>query len=186
MANGSTLYRFRIVLSDVERAVYESLDFRVAMHPSESEEFLVTRVFAYVLNYEDGLAFSPGLAEPDEPAIRLLDSNGTIAKWIDIGNPSARRIHKASKACKHVKIYTYKDPDVLKKEISNEGIHRADQIEIFSFEPKFLQSLVDLLGRDNHWTVMLIDGELVVTQGEKTWMSPLRMHRLDPSPKGKK
>ena len=46
MAQGATLYTFDIDLADADRAVYESLALRVARHPSESEEYLVTRVLA--------------------------------------------------------------------------------------------------------------------------------------------
>ena len=178
MAQGSTLYRFKIELSDVGRSIYESLSFRVAMHASESPPFLLTRVLAYILNYEDGLEFSAGLSTPEEPAIRLLDSNGAIAKWIDIGNPTARRIHKASKASKNVLVYTYKDPENLKKEVAGEQVHRVEEIEVFSFQSSFLKELEDVLARDNAWTVIHDEGDLIVTSGERTWMGRVETHRL--------
>ena len=49
MAQGATLYNFDIELTDTDRGVYESLGLRVARHPSESEEYLVARVLAYLL-----------------------------------------------------------------------------------------------------------------------------------------
>ena len=58
MAHPSTLFRFRIDLTDIDRGVYRKLDFRIAMHPSESETFFVTRVLAYALNAQDDLQFS--------------------------------------------------------------------------------------------------------------------------------
>ena len=54
MAQGATLYTFDIDLADADRAVYESLALRVARHPSESEEYLVTRVLAYALEFTAG------------------------------------------------------------------------------------------------------------------------------------
>ncbi len=51
MSQGTVLYRFRLHLSDVDRSVYEELDFRLALHPSESLAFLLTRMLAYALNY---------------------------------------------------------------------------------------------------------------------------------------
>ena len=56
MAQPSTLFRFRIELSDVDRGNYTSLDIRTAMHPSETPVFLLTRVLAYSLNHGDDLA----------------------------------------------------------------------------------------------------------------------------------
>ncbi len=137
-----------------------------------------SRGFSLYPQLRRGLEFSQGLSTPDEPAIRLIDENGTVAKWIDIGNPTARRLHKASKACKVVRIYTYKDPENLKKEVSGEDVHRVEEIRVFSLEPSFLADLAKGLGRDNVWTLLHDDSELVVTSGEDTWMSRLTEHRL--------
>ena len=68
MALGATIYRVEIALSDVDRGLYESLDLRLAQHPSESLRYLVTRMLAYALSYEEGIRFSKGgLSSTDEP-----------------------------------------------------------------------------------------------------------------------
>ena len=54
MALTATIYNFDIELADSDRHVYESLNLRVARHPSESEEYLVTRLLAYLLEYAEG------------------------------------------------------------------------------------------------------------------------------------
>ena len=46
MALTSTIFNVGIDLADNDRAVYESLDLRVARHPSETDEYLLTRVLA--------------------------------------------------------------------------------------------------------------------------------------------
>src|SRR5262245_58429077 len=67
MAAGATIYSFDIDLADADRSVYETLALRVARHPSESPEYLLTRVLAYALEFEEGIAFSTGgLSEPEE------------------------------------------------------------------------------------------------------------------------
>jgi uncharacterized protein YaeQ len=111
-----TLYRFRIELSDLDRSVYDSLDFRVAMHPSETNDFLITRVLAYALNWQEGLEFSAGgLHEAEEPAMKVAGRHGTTALSIEIGNPSAKRLHKNAKAADAIKVYTYKDPSLRRR-----------------------------------------------------------------------
>ena len=50
----ATIYTFEIQLADVDRGVYESLSLRVARQPSETEEYLLTRVLAYCLEYARG------------------------------------------------------------------------------------------------------------------------------------
>ena len=95
MALTATIYNFDIELADGDRSVYETLALRVARHPSESEEYLLTRVLAYTMEYTGGIAFSSGLSEPDEPTISVRDLTGKIQAWIDIGTPDAARLHKA-------------------------------------------------------------------------------------------
>src|SRR5215211_726371 len=123
MALGATIYNFDVELTDTDRGVYESLALRVARHPSESEEHLVTRLLAYLLEFVDGIAFSRGVSDPDEPAIAIRDLTGVITTWIDIGTPDAARLHKASKAAKRVVVYTHKDPKQFVDRLAGERIH---------------------------------------------------------------
>jgi uncharacterized protein YaeQ len=163
MALPSKLYRFKIELSDLEKATYQSLDFRVAQHPSESLSYMLTRVLAYTLSFEEGIEFSPaGLGDPDVASIRVMTMGGNQKVWIEIGNPSAKKIHKASKAASKVKIYTYKDPQVLLNELNSETIHRKDELEIFSISAKFLDQLEKQIQKDNKWTVINMDGAIMV------------------------
>ncbi len=113
MALGATMYVFEVRLADADRGVYETLTLRVARHPSETAEYLVTRLFAYCLEYAEGIAFSKGLSDPDEPAISVRDLTGALQAWIDIGAPDAARLHKAAKAAPNVAVYVHRDPDQL-------------------------------------------------------------------------
>jgi uncharacterized protein YaeQ len=176
----ATLYRFRIDLADVDRGVYGPIDFRAALHPSETPIFMVTRVLAYALNFQEGLEFSPGgLSDPDAPAMRLEDPNGGVKLWIEIGNPSARKLHRASKAADEVKVYTYKNPEPMLQEIAAEKVHRADRLGIYSFDPRFLERLVGSLEKDNAWSLMLTDGSLVLNVGKsQVEQSELRRHLI--------
>ncbi len=169
MAISTQLYRFKIEMSDITRSVYESLDFRVAQHPSESLDYLLTRVLAYALNYQPDLNFSAeGLHNPDEPCLRIPSSFGGDLLWIEIGNPSARKLHKASKSSKQVKVYTYKNPKPLLEEIKNNSVHRAESIEIYALPSSFFEKLTPLVTRESQWTVTHNDGSLMVCCGENT------------------
>ncbi|MEO5666572.1 MAG: YaeQ family protein [Bdellovibrionota bacterium] len=174
----ATLYRFRIDLSDVDRGVYEALDFRAALHPSETPVYLVTRVLAFALNAQEGLAFSPGgLSDPDAPCMKVDDAGGGVRLWVEIGNPSARKLHKASKAADEVRVYTYKDPKILLDDIRSQEVHRAESLGIFSFDPRFLEKLVDSLEKDNAWSLLCSDGSLVVSLSkDRVEQSELKRH----------
>src|SRR5215213_4501011 len=107
MALGSTVYSLDIDLSDADRGVYETLALRIARHPSESDEFLVARLLAYCLEYEEGIEFSRGLSDPDEPPIAVRDLTGAMRAWIDIGTPAVDRLHRAAKSTPRVAVYVH-------------------------------------------------------------------------------
>ena len=98
MALTATVYTFEVELSDVDRGVYETLSFKAAQQPSETEECLLTRVLAYCLEYAEGIGFSRGIAEPEEPAVSVRDLTGAVKTWIEIGAPDAARLHKARRS----------------------------------------------------------------------------------------
>lgn len=163
------LYRFQIELSDIDRGVYESLDFRVAQHPSETYPYMLSRVLAYCLAYQEGLEFTPGgLADPEAPALRKLGMHNSVDLWIEIGNPSARKLHKAAKAAKDVMVFTYKNAEALVKEIREGEVHRVSEIQIFAFESEFLETLGKRVEKNNRWSLLVQQGQCDLTIGEQT------------------
>ena len=106
------MYVFEVRLADADRGVYETLTIRAARHPSETAEYLVTRLLAYCLEYTEGIAFSKGLSDPDEPAISVRDLTGALQAWIEVGAPDAARLHKAAKAAPNVALYVHRDLEI--------------------------------------------------------------------------
>ena len=160
MALTATIHTFDIRLSDVDRGVYESLDLRVARHPSESAEYLVTRVLAYCLEFAEGIGFSRGLAEPDEPALAVRDLTGAVRVWIEIGAPGADRLHRAGKAAPRVVVYTHRDPAQVIRQLAGERIHREDALEIYSVDRDFVAGLVARLTRRMAFDLTITDRTL--------------------------
>jgi uncharacterized protein YaeQ len=169
MALGATVYVFEIRLADADRNVYETLSLRVARHPSESEEYLLTRVLAYCLEYTEGITFSSGgLSNPDEPALAIRDLTGALQSWIEIGAPEATRLHKASKAAPRVAVYAHKDIELLLAKLQGERIHRSERLEIFAMDRELLAALVTKLERRMLWDLSVTEKNLYVTIGDET------------------
>src|SRR3954469_13236465 len=168
MALGATIYHFTIRLSDVDRGVYETLELKAAKHPSESDDYLVTRVLAYCLEYAEGIAFSRGLSDPEEPAIAVRDLTGALRAWIEIGLPDAARLHKAAKAAPRVAVYPHKEPAQLLHSLQGERIHRAEALELYSLGRELVASLVKRLARRNDLDLSVADRHLYVTMGGET------------------
>jgi uncharacterized protein YaeQ len=166
MALTATIHHVQVTLSDVDRSVYEKLDLRLARHPSESARYLLTRLLAYCLSYEEGIAFSKGgLSSTEEAPIAVHDPTGILLAWIDIGAPSAERLHKAAKAARRVALFTHVAPRLLQQEAATRAIHRVEAIEVWRFEPAFLDSLESMMGRSAEIEVARNDGKLYVTAG---------------------
>lgn len=178
MALTATVYNFDVQLSDVDRGVYESLAIRAARHPSETEEYLVTRVLAYCLEYTDGITFSKGLSEPDEPAIVVRDLTGALEAWIEVGAPTADRLHKASKAAPRVAVYTYRDPAHLVRQLASERIHRAREIEIYGISRPLIDELVARLDRRTTLELAVTERHLYITVAGQTLEGVVQPERL--------
>lgn len=181
MALTATLYNFDVDLSDVDRGVYETLAIRAACQPSETIEYLLTRVLAYCLEYAEGISFGKGLAEPDEPALTVRDLTGTLKVWIEVGAPDAARLHRASMAAPRVVVYTHKEPESVLRQLRGERIHKAESIVIYSFDRKMLTELGEQLGRRTAFSLSISDRELYLTMGTNTWNSPIMEHRIEGS-----
>jgi uncharacterized protein YaeQ len=164
----ATIHTFAVELADSDREVYESLALRVARHPSESEEYLVTRVLAYALELTDGIEFSRGLSDPDEPAIRVRDLTGATRAWIDIGAPDAARLHRACKAAPRVAVYTHRDPTPLIGRLAGERIHGGATLELHALDRALVRELAARLERRLTFALSVADRRLYLSLGGDT------------------
>jgi uncharacterized protein YaeQ len=179
MAPSTTLYRFRIDLSDIERGVYEELDFRLAQHPSESDLYLLTRMLAYCLNWQEGLEFSStGLSDPEGPCLFVNHPNGRMRLWIEVGNPSSRKLHKATKAAADVKVYTYKNAELMLRDSGAKDIHRASEIGVYGIEPGFLERMAKMLVKDVKWSLLYQDRVLTIGTGDRNEQTEIKLFQF--------
>ena len=178
MALGAVVYVFAVQLSHVDRGVYASLDLRVARHPSESEEFLCARVLAFCLEYREGLAFSKGLAEPDQPALEVRDLTGTLQAWIDVGTPDAARLHRASKAAGRVAVYSHQGAERYWASLAGGRIHHAASLELYGLDRALVAALVARLERRMVFDLSVTDAMLYLTLGQELLTGPVTARRL--------
>lgn len=177
MALTATVYNFDIDLADADRGCYEAIALRVAQHPSESEEYLVARVLAYCLEYIEGIAFSSGLSDPDQPTLAVRDLTGAVQVWIEIGSPDAARLHKAAKSAGRVVVYTHKDPVQLLRQLEGERIHRLEALEIYSFDRALIGAVAERLTRRMAMTVSVADRHLLVALDGAVLEGDIIQHR---------
>jgi uncharacterized protein YaeQ len=157
MAIGATIHTFTVQLADVDRSVYEELTLRVARHPSETDAFMVTRVLAYCLEYEEGIAFSEGISATDEPAVLIRDLTGALRAWIEVGAPDAARLHTGSLQAERVAVYTHRDPGKVTAPWAGKRIHRGESIPVFSFDAGFVDGAASVVERRNTMTLSVTE-----------------------------
>ena len=168
MALGATVYNFKIELADSDRGVYAPLDLRVARHPSETEEHLLTRVLAYCLEYTEGITLSNGLSDPDQPAVSVRDLTGALRVWIDVGAPEATRLHRAAKLAPRVAVYTHKDAAQLAARLGAEKIHRAQALELYAVDRDWLATLAARLERRMEFALTVAERHVYLSLGAET------------------
>jgi len=178
MAQTATIYNVTIDLSDLDRGVFETLDLRVARHPSETAEFMLVRLLAYCLEYQEGIALTEGLSSGDEPALVVRDLTGRMTAWIEVGLPDAARLHRGSKLAGRAAVYTHRDARQLLSQLSGAKIHRAGDIPIRAFDRAAIEELAALIERRASLAVSISGGDVSVAIGERMLTLPMTEHRL--------
>jgi uncharacterized protein YaeQ len=174
----ATIYTFAIDLNDTNRGVYETLDLRVARHPSESAEYMVVRVLAYCLEYREGIEFTGGVSSGDDPALLVRDLTGRVTTWIEVGLPDASRLHRASKVAERVVVYTHRDARQLLGQLAGERIHRADAIAIRFFPRDVIEAVVTWIDRRTSLALVVSGDEIHLSTSDRTVVVPIAEHRL--------
>jgi uncharacterized protein YaeQ len=178
MALTATLYQLTVDLSDVDRGVYETLDLRVARHPSESAEYMLARVLAYCLEYAPGVAFTEGVSSGDEPAVVVRDLTGRLTAWIEVGLPSADRLHRGHKLAGRAAVYTHRDVRQWLGQVQGARIHRAGDIRVVAFDPPAIEAAAAALERRSALTLSVVDAQLFLGVGDRQWILPLAVYPL--------
>lgn len=154
MALKPTIYKFKIALSDINRNYYDSLNLTVAQHPSETVERIMVRVLVFCINAEPQLAFTKGISAAEEPDLWLQTLDGQLTLWIDVGEPSAERIKKATRLAPTVKVYSFNS----KSDVWwDQGRAKFSQLsaEFFRFEWTEVQALALLAERTMEFSVTI-------------------------------
>jgi len=107
MALKAAIHKVQLQVADMDRHYYAAHALTVARHPSETDERMMVRLLAFVLNAEESLAFGRGVSTDDEPDLWQRSVTGDIERWIQLGQPDERAIRRACGRARQVIIYTY-------------------------------------------------------------------------------
>jgi len=181
MAQTATIYNLDIDLSDVDRGVYEKLNLCIARHPSETLEYMLMRMFAYCLEYGDGIVLTAGVSAGDEPAVLLRDLTGRITAWIEVGMPDAARLHRGSKLAGRAAVYTHRDVGRVLSQLSATNIHKVADIPVYEFDRAFVDEIATLIEKRSRLAITITDRELYFEITGRTFTMTILEHRVPKS-----
>ena len=107
MAIKSTIFKAEVQVADLDRGYFADHSLTIARHPSETDERMMVRLLAFVLNASSTLAFGRGLSAEDEADLQDLDATGSIERWIDVGLPDEKAIRRACNRSRQVVVLSY-------------------------------------------------------------------------------
>jgi len=163
-----TIYKMRIALSDLERNYYDSLNLTVALHPSETPERMMARVVAYCINAQEGLTFTKGLSDVDEPDLWVRTLDQQTALWVDVGEPAPDRIKKATRLAQQVKVYSFNTKSDAWWQQGKNKFGQLD-IEVTRFHTSDIDRVTQLLQRTLDLSVTITgQSAYIATDGGET------------------
>lgn len=168
MALTATILKAKVSIVDLDNHVYlNDIPLTVAQHPSETENRVMLRLLAWMLNVDEQarLTFTKGLCEDEEPDMWLKSDFNAIEHWIDLGQPSDKRLKKASNQSDKVTIYTYGDrsaPLWFKK-----LKYSAENLTVKFINDATAEQIEKLYNRNMDLQLMVQDGEIqVLAEGD--------------------
>jgi uncharacterized protein YaeQ len=120
----------------------------------------MTRLLMYALYAQEGIAFTRGLSEADEPDIWVKDLTGAITLWLEIGQPDEARLRKACGRAQQVIVLTASSGwEVWWKQIESKLV-RLGNLAVAHLPVATGQALADLAERSMRLQCLVQDGEI--------------------------
>lgn len=176
MALSATIYKFDVDLNDFDQNVFQHWPLQLAKHPSETSERMATRLFAFLLNAHERLAFTKGLSEDSEPDLWQKSYTDEIELWIELGLPDTKRIKKAVSLSQQVKLFVQGGQAVSQWWDSvRKDCMKYRQLGVFQFNQQAIKSFAAQIDRTMRLSVMIQDGGISVSWADRMLDIPLEV-----------
>ncbi|HEX4869869.1 MAG TPA: YaeQ family protein [Moraxellaceae bacterium] len=180
MAQNATIFKAELSVSDLDRHYYGSHALTLARHPSETDERLMVRLLAFVLNASEHLAFGKGLSADDEPDLWEKDLTGAVVKWIEVGQPDEKRLRKACGVAREVLVYPYGgNAAAVWWEQNRRAIARLEKVRVVNIPGDTSAALGALAQRTMQLQATVQDGEVWLSDANgslqvvpEAWQAP--------------
>jgi uncharacterized protein YaeQ len=173
MAQKATVCKATVQIADIDRAVYGDHTITLARHPSETDERMMIRLLAFVLNvpaddHGGTLDFAKGMWEPEEPELWQRDLTGRLLHWIEVGQPEERRLVKASGRADRVSVYAFSHGATAWWAALSSRVARAGNVEAWLIPFEQSRALALLAQRSMQLQFNRQDGAVWIGDGERS------------------
>ena len=179
MALRATIYKAELQIVDMDRNYYADHALTVARHPSETDERMMARVLAYGIYAQDGIAFTKGLFDVDEPEVWVKNLVGEITLWIDLGQPDEARIRRACSRADQVVVLCYTSSCELWWKPIASKLTRLTNLTVLQLPAATSQALAALAERSMRLQCMIQDGEIWLNSDKDS--VPVKLVPLQPA-----
>lgn len=160
MALKATIHKADLQIADMDRHYYAEHNLTLARHPSETDERLMARLLMFALYAQDGIAFTRGLSEADEPEVWVKDLTGAVTLWIDIGQPDEARLRRACGRAQQVVVLCHHSSCDLWWKSIGPKLTRLGNLAVAQMSVASSQALAALAERTMRLQCLVQDGEV--------------------------
>ncbi len=169
MAQGASIFKVEIQVSDMNRHYYAAHNLTIARHPSETDTRMMLRILAFGLNAREHLGFTRGISTDDEPDLWEKNYTGEIELWIDLGTPDEKRIRKACGLAREVIVYAYNQRSAtLWWENCRDSLQRHDNLTVCLFDDRTRDAIRDLVSKNMQLQITIQDNDVFLGDTNKT------------------
>jgi uncharacterized protein YaeQ len=192
MALKSTIYKADCQISDMDRGYYQSHNLTIAQHPSDkfagsefeqpaaglkgeiqgrislTEERMMVRLLAFMINADEQLQFTKGLSTDDEPELWQKNLTDDIELWIEVGMPDEKRIRKASSRADKVIVYTYGGRNTVRWNQIQPKLERFKNLTVINLPKEATDQLSSMVKRTMQLQISIQNGQVWVSDDQTT------------------
>ena len=177
MALSATIFKARLQISDLRRHYYAEHSLTVARHPSETDERMMLRLLAFALYADDALQLTRGLSTDEEPELWQHNLQGEIELWIELGQPTEKRLRQARGQARHVVVLSYGGrPATQWWQANGAALAKLGSVSVYELAPADSQALAALAQRNMDLQFTLDEDSIWVSSNDHNIALSLTTH----------
>ena len=160
MALSASIFKTNVQLSDMDRQHYSTYSLTLARHPSETDERMMVRLIAFMRYADEGLVFTKGLSDTEEPDLWIKDLTGQTDLWVEVGAPTVKRVVAKSRQAGKIVIFGYgRNADLWWKK-SKADLQKVSNLEVLILPVELTESLSRHVEKSMEWQCLIQDHQM--------------------------